>query len=105
VTTTRTIVSALYPVKYWRDLPISLKVWFEELPGPGMFLADPFDCERHGQELWFRAMAGEYGPVTLVDFPIYRPFKAAPILSPPLMMGPPRPIKLLPPPQDDQAHV
>jgi hypothetical protein len=103
VITTRTIVSALYPVKYWWDLPISLKVWFEELDGPIMFLADPFDCERHGKELWFRAMAGEYGTMTLVDFPLYRPVKAVPRFSPPLMMAAPQPIKLLPPPLQDQA--
>lgn len=41
-------------------------VWFEELKEPVEFWATPFDCERHGKELWIRAMAGEYGPIEIV---------------------------------------
>ena len=65
--TTRTIVSAIDPHRSSDDYRVFLKVWFEELSEPVPFLADPFDCEVHGRELWIRAMAGEYGPVTLHD--------------------------------------
>jgi len=45
---------------------IFLMVWFEELDEPVDFLASPFDCERHGKELWIRAMAGEFGSITVL---------------------------------------
>lgn len=61
------IITALYPVRISDDCRVYMKVWFEELDGPVIFVADPFDPERHGKELWIRAMAGEYGPVRLFD--------------------------------------
>lgn len=66
----RTIVSATNPIRYSNDCAVWLKAWFEELPDPVLFCADPFDSERHGKELWFRAMAGEFGPVTVIDPPV-----------------------------------
>jgi len=60
----RTIVSAMNPFRYEDSYTeIFLTVWFEELDGPVDFSASPFDCERHGKELWIRAMAGEFGPI------------------------------------------
>lgn len=64
---TRTIISACDPVRISDDCAVYLKVWFEEIDGPVPFKADPMDTERHGKELWIRAMAGEYGPVILLD--------------------------------------
>lgn len=61
----RTIVSAMSPRRRPNDCAVLLKVWFEELEYPVWFVADPFDCERHGKELWIRAMAGEFGPVMI----------------------------------------
>lgn len=67
ITTTRTIVAALNPRRYQDSFTeIYLKVWFEELSEPVTFLATPFDCERHGKELWIRAMGGEYGPIEVL---------------------------------------
>ena len=65
-TASRTIVSAMYPRRYSESYTeITLTVWFDE--GGGFdFTASPFDCERHGRELWIRAMAGEYGPIEVV---------------------------------------
>lgn len=64
------IVSAINPVRFSDDCAVWLKVWFEELDEPVLFVADPFDCERHGKELWIRAMAGEYGSVMVVERPV-----------------------------------
>jgi hypothetical protein len=63
----RTIVAATEPTRF-RDssAAIMLKVWFEELDEPVSVVATPFDCERHVKELWIRAMAGEYGPITVL---------------------------------------
>jgi hypothetical protein len=63
---TRTIVSALNPMRVEGDYRVMLKVWFAELNVPVDFIASPLDCETHGKELWIRAMAGEYGPVEVV---------------------------------------
>lgn len=63
---TRTIVSALHPVRVDGDFRVMLKVWFAELNQPIDFIASPLDCEVHGRELWIRAMAGEYGPVEVL---------------------------------------
>lgn len=65
---TRNIISALNPWRY-RDsyTEIWLTVWFEELSESVPFVASLFDCERHGKELWIRAMAGEYGEITVID--------------------------------------
>lgn len=64
----RTIISAVSPRRYIDSFTeIMLTVWFEELSGPVEFLATPFDCERHGKELWIRAMAGEYGEVEIIQ--------------------------------------
>ena len=68
----RTIVAALNPTRYHEMYTeIWLTVWFEELGDEPVhdFCATPFDCERHGKELWIRAMAGEYGPMTVVPIP------------------------------------
>lgn len=67
MTDTLTIVSALNPVRVEGDYNVILKVWFEELDGPVEFIASPLDVERHGKELWIRAMAGEYGPVEMIN--------------------------------------
>lgn len=82
---TRTIVAAVDPMRRADDCAVLLKVWFEELAEPVMFIADPFDCETHGKELWIRAMAGEYGPVRIVDD--LRPDLRAPVA----LLEPPRP--------------
>jgi hypothetical protein len=61
------IISAMNPKRRDGDYTmILMDVWFEEFDGPLPFAASPFDCERHGKELWIRAMAGEYGPVTVI---------------------------------------
>jgi hypothetical protein len=65
------VVSAMHPHRFDGDCTVFLKVWFEELAEPVLFAADPFDCERHGKELWIRAMAGEFGPVLTMQ-PIKR---------------------------------
>lgn len=63
----RTIVAATEPRRLADSYTeVRLKVWFEELDEPVDFIATPFDCERHGKELWIRAMAGEYGPIEVV---------------------------------------
>ena len=62
----RTIVSASNPRRHQDSVTINMRVWFEELNGPVEFAASPFDCERHGKELWIRAMAGEYGAVDVL---------------------------------------
>jgi hypothetical protein len=67
------IISAMHPVRFFDDCTVFLKVWFEELSEPVLFAADPFDCERHGKEIWIRAMAGEFGPVTVLDQNYPRP--------------------------------
>jgi hypothetical protein len=67
MTNVRTIISAVDPVRVRGTCVVRLKVWFEELNEPVMFIALPYDCEIHGRELWVRAMGGEYGPVKLVD--------------------------------------
>jgi len=67
MTNVRTIISAVDPVRRHGEYTVQLKVWFQELDEPVIFIANPFDCELHGRELWIRAMAGEYGPVKLVD--------------------------------------
>lgn len=62
-----TIISAMNPERYEDSYTeIFLKVWFEEIGEPLEFLASPFDCERHGKELWIRAMAGEFGPIEVL---------------------------------------
>ncbi len=64
---TRTIIAAMSPRRFADTFTeIMLKVWFEELGEPVEFMASPFDCERHGKVLWFRAMAGEYGPIEVL---------------------------------------
>jgi len=67
----RTIVSAANPRRVRGSHIVLLKVWFAELPDEPLepFIASPLDCEAHGRELWIRAMAGEYGPVTMIDPP------------------------------------
>lgn len=63
----RTIIAAMNPVCYRDTMAvIHLKVWFEEVDEPLPVMATPFDCERHSKELWIRAMAGEYGPITVL---------------------------------------
>jgi hypothetical protein len=60
------IISATSPVRYEGHCEVWLKVWFEEFDGPIYpYCASPLDAERHGKELWIRAMAGEYGPVEI----------------------------------------
>lgn len=67
----RTVVSALDPWRYEDDYTaIFMRVWFEEFDGWLPFVASPFDCERHGKELWIRAMAGEYGEIKIIAPPI-----------------------------------
>ena len=69
---TRTIVSASNPMRYdGTYTEIWLTVWFEEFGDEPIydFCATPFDCERHGKELWIRAMAGEYGAIEVVPMP------------------------------------
>lgn len=62
-----TIVSAMNPSRYENSYTeIMLTVWFEEFSYPLPFMASPFDVERHGKELWIRAMAGEFGPITVL---------------------------------------
>ena len=66
----RTIISAMNPFRYEDSYTeIFLIVWFEEIDEPLEFLASPFDCERHGKELWIRAMAGEFGPIEVIQEP------------------------------------
>ncbi len=60
----RTIISAMNPFRFEDSYTeIFLTVWFEEIDEPLDFVASPFDPERHGKELWIRAMAGEFGQV------------------------------------------
>ena len=63
----RTVISAVNPKLYEGNYTeIFLNVWFEEFVGPLPFIASPFDCERHGKELWIRAMAGEFGEIEVI---------------------------------------
>jgi len=79
ITFTRTIVSAMNPRRYEGDYTtIFLMAWFKEIDGPLEFAASLFDCERHGKELWFRAMAGEYGPIEVLPVPEVVEFFEAP---------------------------
>lgn len=66
------IVAATDPVRYKGHCEVWLKVWFEEFDGPfEAYCASPLDVELHGKQLWIRAMAGEYGPVKLInEYPI-----------------------------------
>jgi hypothetical protein len=68
MTNIRTIIAAVDPYMAEDDHRVHLKVWFEELPEPVHFTADPGDCEPHGRELWIRALAGEYGTVRVLQF-------------------------------------
>ena len=64
--TERTIISAINPFRYEDSYTeIYLTVWFEELDQPVLFCASPFDCERHGKELWIRTMAEEFGLIEI----------------------------------------
>lgn len=64
---TRTIISAVNPCRFEDSYTeIWLKVWFEELDEPIVFLASPTDCERHGKDLWGRAMRGDFGPIRVI---------------------------------------
>ncbi len=83
---TRTIISAMNPFRRSNDCAVLLKVWFEELEEPVWFVADPFDCERHGKELWIRAMAGEFGPITIDEATAPPELIPVPMLS----LSPPR---------------
>jgi hypothetical protein len=71
MTTELRIISAMYPAKYPDDCAIYMKVWFDGLADAVDYVADPFDPEPHGRELWFRAMMGEYGEIAI--FPCRRP--------------------------------
>lgn len=65
--TERSIISAMNPFRYEDSYTeIYLMVWFEELIEPVDFVASPFDCERHGKELWIRTMAGEFGLIEIL---------------------------------------
>ena len=59
------ILSASNPVWVREDQSmLNLTVEFVELPGEKLlFTASPDDVESHGQELWQRAISGEYGPI------------------------------------------
>jgi hypothetical protein len=62
------IISALNPRRRVDDFTdIWMEVWFEEFSGPLTFCATLFDCEPHGRELWFRAMKGEYGEISVIE--------------------------------------
>ena len=64
----RTIISAMNPERYEDSYTeIFLKVWFEEIDEAVDFLASPLDCERHGKELWIRAMSGEFGRIEVLS--------------------------------------
>lgn len=74
MTNTRTIISAMNPMMREGDYTaIILTVWFEELDSAVQFLATLFDIERHGKELWLRAMAGEFGPITVIERNVEQP--------------------------------
>ena len=76
-TNARTIVAALQPWRYQDSYTeINMQVWFEELNEPVIFTASVFDCERHGKELWIRAMAGEYGEIEVIERPVQEPIAA-----------------------------
>ena len=62
----RTILAATDPVMIDCST-IRLKVWFDQLEYPVIFKASPLDVERHGKELFIRAMAGEYGPIAVQE--------------------------------------
>lgn len=63
----RTVISAMNPFRYEDSYTeIFLTVWFEEFAGSLDFVASPFDPERHGKELWIRAMAGEFGTIEVL---------------------------------------
>lgn len=72
----RTIISAMDLVRYADSYTeIWMTVWFEEFDGPVDFMATPFDCERHGKELWIRAMAGEFGEIKIIPGNIEEPLR------------------------------
>lgn len=45
---------------------LDMTVDFEDI-GPVPFTAHPGDCEEHGRELYARAVAGEFGPITAAE--------------------------------------
>src|SRR5690348_14299419 len=73
------VISATEPVRF-RDsfTEIGMIVWFEGFTGPVPFTATPFDTERHGKALWIRAMAGEFGPISVIDVDSPCPFTELP---------------------------
>lgn len=75
------IISALNPQRFKDDFNVILKVWFAELNGPVDFVASPLDVEAHGKELWIRAMAGEYGPVEILERPKSTPPEAGKLIE------------------------
>jgi hypothetical protein len=61
------VISAMNPCCYEGFYTeVFMRVWFEEYEGWLPFTASMFDCERHGKELWIRAMAGEFGPIKVL---------------------------------------
>jgi len=84
---TRTVISAVDPFRYEDSYTeIWLTVWFEEFNGPLRFLASPFDPERHGKALWIRAMAGEFGEITVGAKPVVDVIEPEPKLPPMRML-------------------
>ncbi len=74
------IISAMNPRRFDGDYcVIFLDVWFEEFNGSLPFVATPFDVERHGKVLWIRAMAGEFGPIEIIQFPLQQEVKIEPL--------------------------
>ena len=70
------IISAMNPIRYVDSYTeIWMTVWFEEFDGPIYFMASPFDCERHGKELWIRAMAGEFGKIEIIPGGLEEPLR------------------------------
>lgn len=64
------IVSAENPRRMeWDDTSITLDVLFSHLPEKIPFNARVDDLERHGRELYVRAMRGEYGEIEVVAMP------------------------------------
>lgn len=62
------VVGAMSPRRYEDSYcEIYLLVWFEEIGGPYPFCASLFDPEGHGRALWFKAMAGHYGEIEVVE--------------------------------------
>lgn len=76
MTNQRTVIAAVEPRRYQDSYTeICLKVWFEELSEPVLFIASPFDHERHGKALWIRAMAGEFGSIEVIPKPSPQPLQ------------------------------